>query len=224
MRSGAQGGKSRLRFRHAIILSALLVAACGHNEWFRIAPGPGNFPQDDYACQRESLQAAPVAVVQEYERTKNERSVTARDVNQGNRNNLYFACMGARGWQERFVPDKQSPPAAVAAAPAFAAPPPAAAFDPSGVWHIEEGDLALTLRPNGILQGRYPDGSISGRLIGTVFEGTWREAKSERTCRETHDGRYWGRVVLRFAPDQRHFTGQWSYCDDAPGDSWDGYR
>jgi hypothetical protein len=228
-----------LVFRRALMLAALLaVAGCGHYEWRRISPNPGDFSQADYSCQRDSLQVAPVAVVQEVERTKNERRVTTHDVNQGNRSSLFYTCMRAHGWDHVYVSDQARAPVAAVApvAPppptvAYAQPPAAApapspgrSFDPSGSWRADDENLTLTLQPGGVLQGQYPDGTIAGRLTGNVFEGTWREASGDRACRRTADGVYWGRVSFEFAPDGRNFRGRWGYCDDAPAKPWNGTR
>jgi hypothetical protein len=224
-----------LAVRHVLILAVLLVAGCGHYEWQRIAPVPGDFARDEYVCERDSLQVAPVAIVEEYERTKHERRVTARDVNEENRSSVFYSCMRARGWAHVFVSDERASAPAVAVAPPppppMAAPPPpppvaaAPALDPSGVWHTDDDDtLTVRLQPDGGLQGKYGDGTIAGRLSGHSFDGTWREASGDRACRRTADGIYWGRLTFQFAPDGRHATGLWGYCDDAPRKTWNASR
>jgi hypothetical protein len=226
--------------RVAIVLTMLAVAGCGHYEWRRLAPNATAFPQAEYSCQRDSLQVAPVAVVREVERTKREERVTARDVNEGNRESLFYSCMRAHGWAHVFIKDDANPataappvpPPAVAVAPPPPAPAPAAPrpaavgpFDPSGVWRIDDGDkMTLRLQPGGVVQGEYGDGTLSGRLTGHHFEGTWREASGDRACRRTADGVYWGRVSFEFAPDGRHVKGRWGYCDDDPRKQWDADR
>ncbi len=222
--------------RVAGLLAALAVAGCGHYEWRQIGPSVGTFQQADYACQRDSLQVAPVAVVREVERTKKEERVTSRDINEGNRENVYYACMRAHGWAHAWIEDKQNAAAPVPVAaivPAPPPPPPAAApqpaaagpFDPSGPWRSDDGDhMILQLQPDGVLHGNYGEGTISGRLNGRHFEGTWREASGDRICRRTADGVYWGRLTFEFAPDGRHAKGRWSYCDDAPRKTWDASR
>lgn len=222
-------GDGTLAARHISILTALLVAGCGHYEWQRIAPVPGNLAQDEYVCERDSLQVAPVAMVEEYERTKHERRVTAYDANEGNRSSVFYSCMRARGWAHVFVDDQRASAPAVAVAPPpappmAAAPGQAPAFDPSGVWHVDGDTLNVRLQPGGLLQGNYGDGTIAGRLSGHNFDGTWREASGDRACRRTADGIYWGRVTFQFTPDGRHATGLWGYCDDAPQKSWNASR
>jgi hypothetical protein len=216
------------------LLTALAVAACGHYEWRQIGPSVGTFQQADYSCQRDSLQVAPVAVVREVERTKKEERITTHDVNAGNRESLYYACMRAHGWAHVYIEDKQTaaapPPAPVPAAAVVAAPPPgrpvsAAPFDPSGAWRVDDGDrMTLRVQPGGVLTGAYGDGTLAGRLDGLHFEGTWREASGDRACRRTQDGVYWGRLTFEFSPDGRHAKGLWGYCDDAPRKQWDATR
>lgn len=214
------------------LLAALAVAGCGHYEWRQIGPSVGTLQQADYSCQRDSLQVAPVAVVREVERTKKEERITTRDVNESNRENLYDSCMRAHGWAHVWIEDKQTaatpvPAAAIIPAPPAAAPQPVAAgsFNPSGAWRTDDGDkLTMRLQPDGMLQGEYGEGTISGRLNGRHFEGTWREASGNRTCRRTADGAYWGRLTFEFASDGRHANGLWGYCDDAPRKTWDASR
>ena len=223
--------------RFFAVLMALTLAGCGHYEWRQLGPG-SPFQQADYSCQRDSLQVAPVAVVREVERTKKEERVTTRDVNEGNRENLYYSCMRAHGWAHIWIEDKQTatapapvPVAAVVAAPppppAAAAPRPAStgSIDPSGAWRVDDGDhMTLQVQAGGVLTGRYGEGTISGRLDGHHFEGTWREASGDRACRQTADGVYWGRLTFEFSPDGRHAKGLWGYCDDAPRKTWDASR
>jgi hypothetical protein len=238
------GALATRQFRHSWILAALLVAGCGHYEWQRIAPVPGNLAQDEYVCERDSLQVAPVAIVAEEERTKKERRVTTYDANAGNRDSVFYSCMRARGWAHVFVSDERAAAPAVAVAPpppppgspppppplsapvaAAPAPGPAPALDPSGLWHTDDNEsLTIRLQPGGGLQGDYGDGTIAGRLSGHSFEGTWRESSGDRACRRTADGIYWGRLTFQFAPDGRHATGLWGYCDDAPHKTWNAAR
>ncbi len=108
-------------------------------------------------------------------------------------------------------PPPGAPPAPVAAGP----------FNPSGAWDSDGEKINLSLGGDGMLRGNYGDGTVSGRLNGYNFEGTWREASGDRACRNTADGVYWGRVTFQFAPDGRRATGRWGYCDDAPRKEWD---
>lgn len=225
--------------RVVVGVSLLAVAGCGHYEWRRMQPNATNFQQAEYSCQRDSVVAAPVAPVREVERNRREERVTVRDANEHNRESLYYSCMRAHGWARVYIEDKQqpapqpvamvTPPPAQAApaqpAPVQPAPAPqpmaSGAFDPSGTWDSDGEKITFRLQAGGVMTATYPDGTISGRLNGRNFEGTWREASGDRACRRTGDGVYWGKVAFQFNADGRTGTGQWGYCDDAARKNWD---
>lgn len=120
--------------RWTVLSLCLLVAGCGHYEWIRSRPGPGDFAGDRYLCQRDSLAVAPVAEVIQIERERDRRgrreTVTAVDANADNRSNLFESCMASRGWEQIYI-DDTSPRTVATAPPApVPQPPPPAGYPP----------------------------------------------------------------------------------------------
>lgn len=82
-------------FRYIIIASALVLAACANqNVWVKDGASQQEFNSDRYACMHDSSTAAPPAAGL-FTYNGNFYPV---DVNQGNRNQIFDACMQAKGW------------------------------------------------------------------------------------------------------------------------------
>lgn len=92
----------------------------------------------------------------------------------------------------------------------------------SSVWNTTEGRMTFTIN-NNQLSGTYStdNGRVSGNVNGNVFDGYWGEDSSGKRCGSERMGTYyWGRLHWVF--DGNRFNGQWSYCDDALGGTWNG--
>ena len=90
-------------------LTALALTGCGHTEvdWEKAGATPGQYQEARYACTKDSMQAAPVAIGQEAEArsasnkktgSQAEMQMQSVDLNKGNRDTLFYQCMQAKGW------------------------------------------------------------------------------------------------------------------------------
>ncbi|MGE4350833.1 MAG: hypothetical protein AB7E52_01430 [Bdellovibrionales bacterium] len=118
----------------ALLGVAVLLSGCTHYMWVKPSGDPATFNADNYACKQNSMAAAP-PVFQVYDptpvhygpkrvitdcRDKGDHRIcktrvqpdvyappTAVDLNKSNRNDLYNACMGAKGWLWQAVEDPE---------------------------------------------------------------------------------------------------------------------
>jgi hypothetical protein len=125
----------------------------------------------------------------------------------------------SRAWTGSRLAAPAAPP------PTYAPPPPPpSAFGIGGVWNTSEGPVTFR-QQGGNVTASYPTdrGEMVGWMNGNVFDGFWIEDNSAHRCGEPKNGRYyWGR--LRFVFEGDRFTGNWGYCEAAPGTGWSGTR
>ena len=98
-------------------------------------------------------------------------------------------------------------------------------------WRTGTDDRLLTLyqgTSKNTVDGYFYN-SKSGRIEGMVrskyrsstLTGHWFQAKNTKTCSTMKYGTYhWGKFQLNIT--KTSFKGQWSYCDEALGGSWNG--
>lgn len=98
-------------------------------------------------------------------------------------------------------------------------------------WRTGTDHRLLTLYPGtskNVVDG-YFYSSKSGRVEGmvrsiyreSVLTGHWFQARNTKKCSSKKYGTYhWGKFRLDI--NQNSFKGQWSYCDEELGGSWNG--
>jgi hypothetical protein len=94
----------------------------------------------------------------------------------------------------------------------------------AGKWSTDFGLAELTENGDSVT-GSYAveNGRITGTRAGNRLTGQWTQSTSGRKCDTAVNGsHHHGRFVFDFSADA--FTGKWSYCDDAPADTWSGKR
>jgi hypothetical protein len=97
----------------------------------------------------------------------------------------------------------------------------------AGNWTSSDdsfGSLAVTQSGSNVNM-HYPkrSGRVIGQLRGNIFDGYWIQDFSGRRCSNSRDSSsFWGRIILTFNGDS--YTGNWGYCDEAPGVRLQGNR
>lgn len=95
--------------RKLVLVSLLLLAGCARFAWVREGSTPADFGADRYACLQSAMDKAPPVIgVYENKRRMGDRYDAAmgmEDMNSGNRDMLYRACLEARGWRLERVED-----------------------------------------------------------------------------------------------------------------------
>jgi hypothetical protein len=81
----------------ALVCSIALSACAQQKTWLKPGAGPDDFNQDKYACMQQSQQPNSAAYVNSYGGFSNSGIIT--------NNNLFGACMNARGWALTAVTD-----------------------------------------------------------------------------------------------------------------------
>ncbi|MGD1103337.1 MAG: SprB repeat-containing protein [Terriglobia bacterium] len=105
--------------------------------------------------------------------------------------------------------------------------PPFGAINIAGTWTSSDdsfGSLAVSQSGSNVNM-QYPKrkGRVIGQLRGNVFDGYWIQDFSGRHCSHPqYNSSFWGRMILTFNGDS--YTGNWGYCDEAPGTGLHGNR
>jgi hypothetical protein len=84
--------------RRLLIILPLLLTACAQQKyWTKYGSTSQDFNQDRYSCLQSSSAQAPAATSFVALSGANPMLLPV-DVNQGNRNDLFNACMNSKGW------------------------------------------------------------------------------------------------------------------------------